>query len=131
MFFFLSFRLQPEECKKLLSLKDTPSVKKDSDKERSRSITPSIHIEDSTDDSRDNEDEQTEREESPITTSDSVLLRPDRVEATISGSDSANSLGVLANSDGDSGGGGRLDNDLTEEERETVNYACAVHFDNQ
>ena len=56
---------------------------------------------------------------------------PDRVEATISGSDSANSLGVLANSDGDSGGGGRLDNDLTEEERETVNYACAVHFDNQ
>ena len=131
--FFLSFRLQPEEHKKLLLLEEPPSLRKDSDKERSRSTTPSIHIEDSTDDSRENEDKQTEREVSTATTSDSVLPKPHRVEATVKGSDSANSLGVLANSDSGEGGGGVLDDGLTEEERETVkfNYACAVLYDSR
>ena len=118
--FSLSFCLQPEEHKKLLSLKEPPSLRKDSDKERSRSTTPSIHIEDCTDDSRENEDKQTEREVSTATTSDSVLPKPHRVEATVRGSDSANSLGVLANSDSGEGGGGVLDDGLTEEEREMV-----------
>ena len=132
-FFLPQFCLQPEEHKKLLSLKEPPSLRKDSDKERSRSTTPSIHIEDCTDDSRENEDKQTEREVSTATTSDSVLPKPYRVEATVRGSDSANSLGVLANSDGDEGGGGVLDDGLTEEDRETVKfiYACAVLSDSQ
>ena len=112
----------------MLLLKEPPSLRKDSDKERSQSTTPSIHIEDCTDDSRENEDKQTEREVSTATTSDSVLPKPHRVETTVRGSDSATSLRVLANSDGDGeGGGGVLDDGLTEEERETVKfiYACA------
>ena len=128
--FSLSFRLQPEEHKKLLSLKEPPSLRKDSDKERSRSTTPTIHIEDCTGDSRENEDKQTEREVSTATTSDSVLPKPHRVEATVRGSDSANSLGVLANSDGGEGGGGVLDDGLTEEEREMVKFS-AILYDSQ
>ena len=122
--------MQPEEHKKLLLLKEPPSLRKDSDKERSRSTTPSIHIEDCTDDSRENEDKQTEREVSTATTSDSVLPKPHRVEATVRGSDSANSLGVLANSDSGEGGGGVLDDGLTEEEREMVkfNYMLVLYF---
>ena len=122
----LSFRLQPEERKKLLSLKETPCLKdnRSSSKERSPSTTPPIHIEDCTDGDRGNEDKQTERENSsPTTTSDPVLPRPDRVEATVRGSDSTSSFGVLANSDGGEGGGG-LDSGLTEEERETVSFTC-------
>ena len=125
----LSFRLQPEERKKLLSLKETPCLKdnRSSSKERSPSTTPPIHIEDCTDGDRGNEDKQTEREKSsPTTTSDPVLPRPDRVEATVRGSDSTSSFGVLANSDGGEGGegGGGLDSGLTEEERETVSFTC-------
>ena len=50
------------------------------------------------------------------------------MEATVRGSDSANSLGVLANSDGDEGGGGVLDDGLTEEERETVKFIMLVLY---
>ena len=68
----LSFRLQPEECKKLLSLKKTPlKDNRASSRERSPSATPQfIIMEDSTDG---NEDNQTDREASPSTMSDSEL----------------------------------------------------------
>ena len=54
------------------------------------------------------------------------------MEATVRGSDSANSLGVLANSDGGEGGG-VLDDGLTEEEREVVkfDFTCAIRYDSQ
>ena len=53
------------------------------------------------------------------------------MEATIRGSDSANSSGVLhvANSDGGGeGGGGVLDDGLTEEEREIVKFNYVVLY---
>ena len=61
----ISFHLQPEERKKLLSLKETPSLKdnKGSSRERSPSATPSVRIEDSTDG---NEDGQSDREASHL-----------------------------------------------------------------
>ena len=71
-FFFLSpFAIRGTQ--KVALTKKPPSLRKDSDKERSQSTTPSIHIEDCADDSRENEDKQTE---SPNTTSDSVLPKP-------------------------------------------------------
>ena len=127
--------MQPEERKKLLSLKETPSLKdnRGSSKERSPSIIPSIQTEDCTDGDRGNEDKQTEREESPSATSESVLPGPNRVDdGVVRGSDSANSFGVLTNSgdggEGGEGGGGVLDDGLTEEERETVSCACAAVY---
>ena len=131
----ISFRLQPEERKKLLSLKETPSLKdhRDSSRERSPSATPSIHVEDSTDG---NEDGQTDREASPSTIFDSELpTGPNGVDdGAIRGSESANGVGVLVTSgDASEGGGGVFGeggDDLTEEERETVGHVCVKRFDN-
>ena len=122
--------MQPEERKKLLSLKEDPSVKdsRDLSKEKSPSTVPSIHMEDCIDGS---EDKQTERESTPSPTSESVLHRTNQVvDAALRQNDSASSFGVLANSnstDAGEGGGegsGRVLNDdgFTEEERETVSY---------
>ena len=133
-YFSISFRLQPEERKKLLSLKETPSLKdnKDSSRERSPSVIPSVHIEDSTDG---NEDGQSDREASPSTIPDSELpAGPNGVDnGAIRGSESANGLGVLAASgDASEGGGGVFGeggDDLTEEERETVSHVLViVHY---
>ena len=125
----ISFRLQPEERKKLLSLKETPSLKdnKGSSRERSPSAMPSIHIEDSSDG---NEDGLSDREASPSTIPDSELpAGPNGVDdGAIRGSESANGVGVLvASGDASEGGGGVFgegDDDLTEEEKETVAKSC-------
>ena len=125
--------MQPEERKKLLSLKETPSLKdnRDSPKERSRSTTPSVLIVESVNGDGGSDNGQTEREESPTGTSDPVLPSLDEVDGgTIRGNESASSFRVLASSgdasEGGEGGGGVVGDGLTEEERETVSHARAV-----